>query len=191
VLEAWYPGQEGGHAIADLLFGDANPSGKLTISVPRHVGQLPVHVLGKRSRGKRYLEMDSKPLYPFGFGLSYTTFAYGGLTLDAEEIRADGETTARVTVTNAGPVAGAEVVQLYVSDVVSSVTRPAMELRGFRKIYLEPGESREIAFRIGKEQLQYANASGERYVEPGRFEIKIGTSSVDTIGATLTVREAT
>jgi len=175
ILEAWYPGQEGGHAIADLLFGDANPSGKLTVSIPKHVGQLPVHYNGKRFRGKRYLEMDTAPRYPFGYGLSYTTFRYDGLTVTPRRISANGEAEVRVTVTNAGPVAGAEVVQLYISDKVSSVTRPLKELKGFRKVYLEPGESREVVFRVNREHLAFTGVDGSPVVEPGQFDIIIGT----------------
>lgn len=175
IMEAWYPGQEGGHAIADLLFGDQNPSGKLTVSIPKHVGQLPVYYNGKRSRGKRYLEMDVEPQYPFGYGLSYSTFQYDGLTVTPQRRQAGGETHVHVTVTNTGPVAGDEVVQLYISDPFSSVTRPFKELKGFCKIHLEPGESREVVFRVTDEQLAFRDADGSPVVEPGQFDAIIGT----------------
>lgn len=185
LLQAWYPGQEGGHAIADILLGDVNPSGRLTISVPKHVGQLPVHYLGKRSRGKRYLEDDSKPRYPFGYGLSYTSFEYSDLELSQRrltptEIEAGGRATVSVTVRNTGERAGAEVVQLYVSDAVSAVTRPANELKGFRKIWLEPGESRQVNFDIGAEQLRYIGPELVPVVEPGLFRLRIGRHVQDT-----------
>ncbi|SEO35337.1 glycoside hydrolase family 3 N-terminal domain-containing protein [Paenibacillus sp. OV219] len=188
IVEAWYPGQEGGAALADILFGDVNPSGRLTISVPKHVGQLPVYYYGKRSRGKRYLEMDVMPRYPFGYGLSYTTFEYSGLTLSSEQISADGETVATVSVTNTGTVAGTEVVQLYIGDKVSSITRPAKELKGFARVELEPGEAREVSFTIGREQLQMLDRQLKPVVEPGEFEIMVGQHVEDVIGATLVVR---
>ncbi|MCA0755123.1 glycoside hydrolase family 3 C-terminal domain-containing protein [Paenibacillus sp. N4] len=189
IMEAWYPGQEGGHAIADLLFGDLNPSGKLTVSIPKDVGQLPVYYNGKRSRGKRYLEMDSKPRYPFGYGLSYTTFKYEGLVVEPERMKADGEAVVRVTVSNTGPVAGDEVVQLYISDRTSSVTRPFKELKGFEKIGLKPGESREVAFTVSAEHLQFTGADGQPVVEPGRFDIIIGTGGETFAAAGLTIEE--
>ncbi|MCM3784233.1 glycoside hydrolase family 3 C-terminal domain-containing protein [Neobacillus mesonae] len=191
VLEAWYPGQEGGHAIADILFGDVNPSGRLTLSIPKHVGQLPVYYYGKRSRGKRYLESDTSPLYPFGYGLSYTTFSYDKLMLSKDSIRAEGKLTASIRVTNTGSKAGAEVVQLYISDVVSSVTRPSKELKGFQKVFLEPGETREVQFEIGGEQLQYIGRDLLPVVEPGLFHIEIGRHVNDTVRAELTVKENT
>lgn len=191
VLEAWYPGQEGGHAIADILFGDVNPSGRLTLSIPKHVGQLPVYYYGKRSRGKRYLESDTSPLYPFGYGLSYTTFSYDKLMLSKDSITAEGKLTASIRVTNTGSKAGAEVVQLYISDVVSSVTRPSKELKGFQKVFLEPGETREVQFEIGGEQLQYIGRDLLPVVEPGLFHIEIGRHVNDTVRAEFTVKENT
>lgn len=189
VLEAWYPGQEGGHAIADILFGDVNPSGRLTLSIPKHVGQLPVYYYGKRSRGKRYLESDTNPLYPFGYGLSYTSFGYNQLTLSKNSMSAEEVLTASIEVTNTGSMAGAEVVQLYISDVVSSVTRPVKELKGFQKVFLEPGETRVVQFHIGREQLQYIGRDFLPVVEPGLFYIEIGRHVNDTLRAKLTVKE--
>lgn len=189
ILEAWYPGQEGGHAIADILFGDVNPSGRLTLSVPVDVGQLPVYYLGKRSRGVRYLEGNSQPRYPFGYGLSYTEFSYSGLTLNQAEIGLDGTAEITVDVENTGARAGSEVVQLYISDRVSKVTRPAKELKGFRKIMLAPGEKRAVLFTIGAEQLSYIGAEYKPVVEPGVFRIGIGRNVNDTLDTDLTVME--
>lgn len=189
VLEAWYPGQEGGHAIADILFGDVNPSGRLTISVPKHVGQLPVYYNGKRSRGKRYLEDDSQPRYPFGYGLSYTEFSYSNLTVEPQVIPTDGQATVRVDVANVGGREGSEVVQVYISDVASTVTRPAKELKGFRKIKLAPGESRTVEFTVGADQLQYIGQDYKPVVEPGQFRILVGKHVNDTLSADLWVQE--
>ena len=190
ILEAWYPGQEGGHAIADILFGDVNPSGKLTISIPKHVGQLPIYYNGKRSRGKRYLEEDLEPRYAFGYGLSYTTYEYSEPKLSAASMTAGDMVSVSVNVTNTGRYAGAEVVQMYISDVVSSLTRPAKELKGFAKVNLEPGETQTVEFHIGAEQLQYIGRDLKPVVEPGQFHIHIGSSVNDTQIAELTVREA-
>ncbi|KAF6659379.1 glycoside hydrolase family 3 N-terminal domain-containing protein [Paenibacillus polymyxa] len=189
IVEAWYPGQEGGHAIADILFGDVNPSGRLTLSIPKHVGQLPVYYNGKRSRGKRYLEDDAEPRYPFGYGLSYTTFSYERLTLSANSIRAGESVTVTVDVTNTGDREGAEVVQLYISDVVSSVTRPIRELKGFCKLVLQPGETRTVVFVVGSDKLQYIGHDLQPVVEAGRFSIQVGRHSKDTLCAELIVRE--
>ncbi|OME79403.1 beta-glucosidase [Paenibacillus pabuli] len=190
ILEAWYPGQEGGHAIAEILFGEVNPSGKLTISIPKHVGQLPIYYNGKRSRGKRYLEEDLEPRYPFGYGLSYTTFDYSEPKLSTESMTANETVTVSVEVTNTGSCRGAEVIQMYVSDVVSRVARPAKELKGFEKVILEPGETKTVAFHIGSEQLQYIGRDLTPVVEPGQFHIHIGRHVKDTQFAELTVEEA-
>lgn len=189
ILEAWYPGQEGGHAIADILFGDVNPSGRLTLSLPADVGQLPVYYLGKRSRGARYLERDSQPLYPFGFGLSYTEFSYSGLKVEPAEIQADGTAEVTVEVENTGTRSGAEVVQLYISDRVSKVTRPAKELKGFRKIVLEPGEKQTVTFKLSAEHLSYIGPEYKLVVEPGIFRIGVGRNVTDTLGTDLAVME--
>lgn len=189
ILEAWYPGQEGGHAIADILFGDVNPSGRLTISIPKHVGQLPVYYYGKRSRGKRYLEDDSKPLYPFGYGLSYTKFSYSDLKVEPEIISADEHATVSLNVTNSGDREGSEVVQLYISDAVSQYTRPAKELKGFHKMNLKPGETRTVEFTVGAEELQYIGKDYNYVVEPGLFRVMVGRHVNDTLSADLMVRE--
>ncbi|ASA25875.1 glycoside hydrolase family 3 N-terminal domain-containing protein [Paenibacillus donghaensis] len=188
ILEAWYPGQEGGHAVADILFGDVNPSGKLTLSLPKHVGQLPVYYNGKRSRGKRYLEENSQPRYPFGFGLSYTSFSYEELKVEPAEISAGEIATVTVNVKNTGQREGAEVVQLYVSDIASTITRPERELKGFSKIRLAPGEQQTLEFTVGPQQLQYIGADYQPVVEPGAFKIRVGRQVNDTLDADLTVR---
>ncbi|MFU1794984.1 glycoside hydrolase family 3 N-terminal domain-containing protein [Paenibacillus azoreducens] len=189
ILEAWYPGQEGGHAVAGILFGDINPSGRLTVSIPKHVGQLPVYYNGKRSRGKRYLEEDSKARYPFGYGLSYTTYNYDRLTITKDSIAADESAVVSVDVTNTGNMAGAEVVQLYISDAVSKVSRPQLELKGFAKVELDPGETKTVSFEIGKEQLQYIGRDLKPVVEPGLFHIHIGRNVNDTLSTSLIVQE--
>ena len=190
ILEAWYPGQEGGHAIADLLFGDVNPSGRLTISIPKHVGQLPVYYNGKRSRGKRYLEEDLEPRYVFGYGLSYTTFEYSKPKLTRTSMTSIEHVTLTVEITNTGQRSGAEVVQLYIADIVSQMTRPAKELKAFSKIRLEPGETRTVAFQIGAEQLQYIGRDLKPVVEPGQFHLHVGRNVNDTQWIELTVEEA-
>lgn len=179
ILEAWYPGQEGGHAIADLLFGDANPSGRLTLSIPVHVGQLPVYYNAKRSRGKRYLEGNSQPRYPFGFGLSYTHFHYANAKVTPEQMGPDDEAICTVEVTNVGSCAGAETVQFYVTDNYSSVTRPVKELKGFRKLRLEPGETATVSFPVGREQLQMLDKDLHWVVETGTFNLQVGPHSAD------------
>ena len=189
ILEAWYPGQEGGHAVADILFGDVNPSGKLTMSIPKHVGQLPVYYNGKRSRGKRYLEEDSQPRYPFGYGLSYTEFRYSDIQVTPEVIGTGESAVVSVNVTNSGDREGSEVVQLYVSDAASKYTRPARELKGFRKISLRPGEQCKVEFTVGPEQLQYIGQDYKQVVEPGLFRVMVGRHVNDTLSADLTVQE--
>lgn len=190
ILEAWYPGQEGGHAIADILFGDVNPSGRLTISIPKHVGQLPVYYNGKRSRGKRYLEEELEPQYVFGYGLSYTTFEYSVPRLDRASMTPEEFVTVSVEVTNTGACSGAEVVQLYITDVNSQLTRPAKELKAFSKIRLEPGETRTATFQIGAEQLQYIGRDLKAVVEPGQFRLHVGRHVNDTQWVELMVEEA-
>jgi beta-glucosidase len=187
ILEGWYLGQEGGTAVADVLFGDYNPGGKLPISVPRGAGQLPVYYYHKPSARLEYLGSTSSPLYPFGWGLSYTPFKYGNLSLSPQSIGTEGKTKVSVDVTNAGSVRGEEVVQLYIRDEVSSVTRPVKELRGFRRIALEPGETRTVEFSLGPDELSFLDRDMRRVVEPGTFKIMVGGNSVDLVETTLTV----
>ncbi len=187
ILEGWYLGQEGGIAFADALFGDINPGGKLPITFPRSTGQIPAYYNHKPSRVRSYLFSDSGPLFPFGYGLSYTTFRYGKPQLSNDHINPDGRTTLSVDVTNAGRLVGDEVVQLYIRDCVSSVTRPVKELKGFRRITLQPGETRTVEFAITPAELSFFDIRMRRVVEPGAFEIMVGTNSVDVQTAMLEV----
>ncbi|MDQ1232913.1 beta-glucosidase [Paenibacillus sp. SORGH_AS306] len=188
IIEAWYPGQEGGHALAEILYGDVNPSGRLTISVPRHVGQLPVYYNSKRTRGKRYLEMDLQPAYAFGHGLSYTTFAYDAPVVTPAVIAPDEHAQVSVQITNTGEVAGWEVAQLYLTDLFASVTRPEKELKGFQKVFLQPGETTTVTFTLTPEHLELVTSQLDRIVEPGDFHIQVGSNSVEGQVVTLTVR---
>ena len=169
ILNVWSPGSEGGHAVADVLFGDVNPSAKLTTTFPRNVGQLP--------------------LYPFGYGLSYTTFEYGPVALSAAEMPLDGSVTASVTVNNAGTRDGDEIVQLYIHDIYATSTRPVKELKAFRKVHIKAGESIQVDFTLTAEDLSYYNHELEYVCEPGDFEIMIGPNSRDTDSIMLSVRE--
>ncbi|CAM3199820.1 beta-glucosidase [Paenibacillus taichungensis] len=189
IVEAWYPGQEGGNAIADILFGDVNPSGRLTISIPKHVGQLPVNYNAKRTRGKRYLETDLVPQYPFGFGLSYTEFKYENVRVVPEVIGPDDEAEVQVEVTNTGAVAGNEVVQLYITDVSASVTRSEISLKGFRKIHLEPGQTQTVTFPVQKEHLELIDSRLQPVVEPGEFRLMVGSSSRDCTACSLHIQK--
>lgn len=189
IVEAWYPGQEGGNAVADILFGDVNPSGRLTVSIPKHVGQLPVYYHAKRTRGKRYLEMDLAPQYAFGHGLSYTQFKYDNVRVTPEVIGPEEQAEVQVEVTNIGEVAGKEVVQLYITDVSASVTRAEMSLKGFRKIHLEPGETRTVTFPVHKEHLALIDSRLRSIVEPGEFKLMVGRSSVDWTACSLQVQQ--
>jgi beta-glucosidase len=189
IFDGWYLGQEGGTALADAIFGDYNPAGRLPITVPRSVGQLPDYYYQKPSARRPYLFSDSSPLFPFGFGLSYTKFQYGNLRLERKSISPDGHTTASIDVTNVGNRQGDEVVQLYVRDEVSSVTRPLKELKGFERVAIKPGETRTVTFNIGAEELRFYNREMRRVVEPGSFKIMIGPNSVDLASITLNVSE--
>jgi beta-glucosidase len=176
ILQGWYLGQEGGAAVADVLFGEVNPSGKLPISVARSVGQLPIYYYQKPTARRGYLFADKSPLYPFGYGLSYTTFRYGEPKLAATKIGTGGQTTVSVEVTNTGKVAGDEIVEMYIRDQVSSVTRPVKELRGFQRLALRPGETKTATFAITPDKLWFWNRDMKRVVEPGLFDIMIGPS---------------
>lgn len=182
IVEAWRPGEEGGTAVADVLFGDYNPSGRLSITVPRHVGQLPMYynysaskAMWKSVRG--YVDMDASPLWEFGFGLSYTKFEYSDLRVQPAEIRPTDSVHVRVRVKNTGESQGQEVVQLYLHDVLASVTRPVKALKGFQKISLEQDESKEVEFVITPEDMSLLDRSLKRVVEPGQFEVMVGSSS--------------
>jgi beta-glucosidase len=177
ILDAYYLGEETGTAIADVLFGDVSPAGRLPLTVPRAVGTIPAYYDYKPSARRLYLFEQPGPQWPFGYGLSYTTFQYDNLTVTPQKIALDGKTTVSVTVTNSGHRASDEVVQLYIHDVVSSVTRPVQELKGFRRIHLTPGESKQVAFPLGFDELSLYDVKMKRVVEPGRFEVMVGGSS--------------
>jgi beta-glucosidase len=179
IYECWYLGQETGRAVADVLFGDYNPGGKLPISFPRSVGHLPVFYSYKPSARRGYLFDEVSPLYAFGYGLSYTTFAMKNLRLTKKSIRRDGSTRVLVDLTNTGKREGTEVVQLYIRDRVSSVTRPVKELKGFRKVRLQPGETITVALDITPDELAFYDENMKYVVEPGEFEIMVGNSSRD------------
>jgi len=177
ILECWYLGQETGTAVADVLFGEVNPSGRLPVTFPRSVGQLPVYYYHRPSAKRGYAFAETKPLYPFGHGLSYTRFSYSHLGLAPDRVRVGETARVRVDVSNVGERAGAEVVQLYVRDQVSSVTRPVRALKGFRRIQLEPGETRTVEFELTPEHLVLLDADMQWRVEPGLFEVMVGGSS--------------
>jgi beta-glucosidase len=177
LLEAWYPGQEGGTAVADILFGDANPGGKLPVTIARSVGQLPMFYNYKPSAHRGYLFDSAQPLFPFGFGLSYTSFEIGAPRLSAPRTRADEPVTVAVDVSNTGKVAGDEVVQLYLHQTVSSVTRPVKELKGFRRVSLAPGQTTTVQFTLDREAFSMWDEHMRHVVEPGVFEIMVGPNS--------------
>jgi beta-glucosidase len=180
VLHAWYPGEEGGNAVAGILLGHYNPAGRLPLTFPVFEGQLPLVYNHKPTgRGDDYLNLTGQPLFPFGFGLSYTTFDYSGIHLDRSSIGTGDSVLVHVTITNTGPVAGDEVVQMYLRDELASVARPVKELKAFRRISLNPGESKTVRFLIHPQMLTMYNADMEKVVEPGDFRIMIGASSKD------------
>ena len=191
ILDVWFPGSEAGSSIADVLFGDVNPSGKLTATFPQNVGQIPIYYNHKNTgrplpEGQwfqkfrsNYLDVSNDPLYPFGYGLSYTSFSYSDITLSSASLRPGQKINASVTVTNTGTRAGKETVQLYLRDMVGSITRPVKELKGFRKIELKPGESKTVLFTISVEDLKFYNSDLKYVAEPGDFKVFIGSNSRD------------
>lgn len=184
ILAAWIPGEEGGHAVAEVLLGEIEPGGKLPVSIPRKAGQVPVFYGHKPTGGRSqvlgdYVDVAAGPLYPFGHGLSYTTFRYDSLVIAPEAVPTDGRVEVACRVTNVGERAGDEVVQLYVRDVQACVTRPVKELRGFKRIRLQPGESREVRFTLDVCQLAFYDREFRRVVEPGEIEVMVGSSSQD------------
>lgn len=188
ILYGWQLGQETGTAVADLLVGNVSPSGKMPVSVPRNVGQLPVFYNHKPTARRGYAFTETAPLYAFGSGMSYTTFEISEPTLSQAEIATDGDTTVSVSVTNTGNVAADEVVQMYIRDEVSTVTRPVMELKGFERVSLAPGETKQVDLAITPAALQFYNREMKRVVEPGEFEIMVGSSSQSHKATTLTVK---
>ena len=187
IVEAWEPGEHGGEAVAEVLFGDYNPGGHLPITIPRHVGQLPAYYNFKPSKaywikegwGERYVDMPATPLYPFGYGLSYTQFEYSDLRIDPPESGPAGTVRVSVDVKNTGARAGSEVVQLYIRDVLGTVSTPVKQLRGFQRVSLQPGETKTVDFALGPEDLSLLNRDMHWVVEPGDFEIMVGSSSED------------
>lgn len=188
ILNVWFGGSEAALAIGDVLFGDVNPSGKLTTTFPQNVGQVPLFYAHKNTgrplnKGwfekfrTNYLDVSNEPLYPFGYGLSYTSFTYSDISLDRSSMAANGELTATVTLTNTGNRDGAEVVQLYIRDLVASITRPVKELKGFEKVFLKAGESRKVSFKITPELLKFYNYDLQFVCEPGEFDLMIGGNS--------------
>lgn len=188
IFECWYLGQETGAAVAEVVFGDKNPGGKLPITIPRSVGHVPAYYNFKPSARRGYLFDDVSALYPFGHGMSYTKFEIGPPQLGKPTISRDESTDVRVVVTNRGDRAGDETVQLYIRDLVSSVTRPVKELKGFERITLQPGESKTVSLEITLDRLAFWNIDMERVVEPGEFSIMIGPDSKNLQSVTLTVR---
>ena len=202
ILVAWHPGTMAGHALADVLSGDVNPSGKLTMTFPRNVGQIPIYynhkntgrpinALMSQSSEKytsRYMFTPNTPLYPFGYGLSYTDFEYSDIET-AEEVRTGDSVTVSANVRNTGDKDGHEVVQLYIRDLVGSVTRPVKELKGFGKIFLKAGESRTVTFTLTPEDLSFYRADMTFGQEPGRYEVWIGGSSDADLKTSFTVTE--
>jgi beta-glucosidase len=187
ILEGFYLGQETGTAAADVIFGDYNPGGKLPVTFPRTVGQLPIFYNKKPSARRGYLFATTEPLYPFGFGLSYTTFKYDDVRIAKPRIRPSEEVEVSVQVTNTGKRAGDEVVQMYIRDEVSSVTRPVRELKGFQRLSLAEGESKRVTFRITPDKLEFYNREMKRVVEPGKFSVMIGGDSKAVLTQTFEV----
>ena len=177
VFEGWYLGQETGTAVADVLFGDYNPAGKLPITIPRNVGQVPNYYYQKPTGRRGYLFSNKDPLFAFGHGLSYTTFKYANLRVSPDRTGPQGQATVTVEVTNTGKMAGDEIVQMYIRDEVSSVTRPIKELKGFARVHLAPGETKTVQFPITPDKLSFLNEDMNRVVEPGTFSIMVGPSS--------------
>ncbi|MBN1820400.1 MAG: glycoside hydrolase family 3 C-terminal domain-containing protein, partial [Prolixibacteraceae bacterium] len=188
ILEAWAPGTQAGNAVADVLFGDYNPAGKLTMTFPRSVGQIPVyynHLNTGRPMNpankftSKYLDIPNDPLYPFGYGLSYTTFEYSEISLSKTKLMGNEVLKASVKLSNTGSVAGEEVVQLYIGDPVASISRPVKELKNFKKVMLQPGETQEVVFDITVDDLKFFNSDLKYNWEPGEFNLFIGTSSAN------------
>jgi beta-glucosidase len=180
IVEAWMCGEQGGNAIADVLFGDINPSGKLPVSIPRTIGQFPFYYNHSATReGAKYIDMPATPLYEFGFGLSYTTFGYSNLRINPDKINDEGNVDITLDVKNTGTVKGDEVVQLYINDIISSTSRPVIELKGYEKVSLEPGETKTVTLKLTPEELSLLDRDMNQVVEPGIFKVLVGSSSAD------------
>jgi beta-glucosidase len=200
ILNVWFGGSEAGDAIADVLFGDINPSGKLTTTFPQHVGQVPMYYAQKNTGRplqpgqwfqkfrSNYIDVSNDPVYPFGYGLSYTTFSYSNLTLDKTQMRTGESVTVNVEVNNTGLREGAEVVQLYIRDLIGSVTRPVKELKAFKKVNLKPGEKKQITFTLTEKDLSFYRADLTFGPEPGKFHVFVGGNSRDVLQAEFELR---
>ena len=199
ILEAWFPGTEGGHAILDLLTGTKNPSGKLPMTFPRNMGQIPIYYnhfsTGRPLTGtdpqrfvSKYTDAPNTPLFPFGYGLSYAEFSYSDVSLSSDSLTSKDSITASVQLKNTGACTGTEVVQLYIQDVAASTVRPIRELKGFTRITLTPGETQTVSFRISKAELAFHRADGSYGTEPGTFRVWIGGSSATENGTEFTLR---
>lgn len=198
ILESWYPGTEGGNAVADVLFGDVNPGGKLPLSWPRAAGQEPLyynHNLTHEPEDRpaftsRYWDLSSKPLYPFGYGLSYTTFQFSNLRLSRTSIKPGKATEVAVEVTNSGPVAGDAVAQIYIHQRYGSASHPVRQLKGFERFALQPGETKTLKFSLGKDELQFWSPQKKEWtVEPSTFDVWAGEDSTAKLHAEFTVTE--
>jgi beta-glucosidase len=181
ILYAWEPGMLGGKAVAEILYGEVNPSAKLAMTIPRHEGQIQIYYNHKKATVQRYrlIDMPTTPLYHFGYGLSYTTYEYSDLQLSKKQIAANENIEASVTIKNTAARDGVEIAQLYIRDCYSDVTRPVKELKGFERVALKAGESKRITFTLTPEHLRYYNLDMERVVEPGTFKVMVGKSSQD------------
>jgi beta-glucosidase len=180
IVEAWMCGEQGGNAVADVIFGDYNPSGRLPITVPRSSGQFPFYYnYSATKEGAKYVDMPATPLYEFGFGLSYTTFDYSNLRILPKEINIEGTVEITLDVKNTGTVKGEEVVQLYINDIISSTSKPVKELKGYEKISLDPGEKKTVTLKLLPEDLSLFDRDMNFVVEPGTFEVMVGSSSRD------------
>ncbi|MBX9688941.1 MAG: fibronectin type III-like domain-contianing protein, partial [Candidatus Obscuribacterales bacterium] len=188
ILETWFSGTMSGPALTDILFGDANPSGKISMSFPRNVGQVPIYYNHKNTGRppeasekyrSKYLDVSNDPLYPFGYGLSYTNFSYGPLKLSKRELSPGQTLTASISVGNSGDRDGAEIVQLYTQDLLGSISRPVKELKGFQKIFLKAGETKIVEFKISSEDLRFYNSDLKFVSEPGDFKVFVGSNSRD------------
>jgi beta-glucosidase len=199
ILNVWFGGSEAGDAIADVLFGDVNPSGKLSMTFPQNAGQIPIYYAHKNTGRplsgpwfqkfqSNYLDVSNEPLYPFGYGLSYTNFEYGDVKLSSSEISMNESIKVTVNITNKGTRDGKEVVQLYVRDVIGSVTRPVKELKGFKKIDLKAGETKEVTFELTAVDLSFYNYDLKFVAEPGEFQVFVGGNSRDVKQASFNLK---
>jgi beta-glucosidase len=198
ILEAWFPGTEAGNAVADVLFGNYNPSGKLTATFPRNIGQIPIYYnhknTGRPYQGNimekyksRYLDVSNDPLYPFGYGLSYTIFSYSDVVLNKKQIRPSESIDITVTISNTGNYDGEETVQLYIQDVAASITQPVKELKRFQKLFLKKGESKPVVFHLNINDLKFYNQDLKQIYEPGEFRVFVGPNSKDVKSASFTL----